>query len=141
MLTPTLRQSASRRRWTADAAVRSAGLNTHAASARGTLTLALSACGLIHVVDSLSRPGRWLVQALLMALLAVGLSGVARRSSEMSFGWLLSGSVAAGLAIAATYNLIQAAVTPALPATGAVIVAAVILLVVHAGRWRGRPRD
>ena len=76
-----------------------------------------------------------------MALLAVGLSGVARRSSEMSFGWLLSGSVAAGLAIAATYNLIQAAVTPALPATGAVIVAAVILLVVHAGRWRGRPRD
>ncbi len=75
-----------------------------------------------------------------MALLAVAFFSVARRTSEIRFGWLISGSVAAGLAIAATYNLIAATVTPTLPASGAVIFAAIMLLVVHMGRRRGRPR-
>lgn len=139
MLTPSLRHHSSRRRWTADAAAEPTGLNAHAASVRATLTLALSACGLVHLVDSLSRPGRWLVQALLMALLAVCFFGVARRSSEMRLGWLISGSVAAGLAIAATYNLIETTVTPALPAAGMVIFAVIMVVVVHTDRRGGQP--
>jgi CHASE2 domain-containing sensor protein len=74
------------------------------------------------------------VQALILALLAIGFFSVARRTSEMRLGWLISGSVAAGLAIAATINLIQAAVTPAVPAAGAVIFAAIMVFAVHMDR-------
>jgi FtsH-binding integral membrane protein len=140
MLTPSLRHHPSRRRWTADAAATATGLNAHAAGARATLTLGLSAWGLIDVVDSLGRAERWLVQASLLALLALAFFIAARRSPAMRFAWLLSGSVATGLAVAASYNLVQVAVTPAIPAVGAVMFAAIALLVVHTDRRRSHPR-
>lgn len=92
------------------------------------LTLASGPYGLVDVVDGVGRPGRWLLQALLMTLLAAGFFVAAQRSADKRFAWLLSSSVAAGFAIAASCNLIGATTTPAVPVAGVVIFIAVMLL-------------
>lgn len=108
-------------------------------SARAPLTLPLVAPDLIDVVDGLDRPWRWLVEALLLALLALAFFVAAQRSRDQRFGWLLSSSVAAGLAIAASYNLLDAAAIPAVPAAGVVIIIAIMLFLTW-GATRQPPR-
>jgi xanthosine utilization system XapX-like protein len=111
----------------------------HGASARTTLVLALGAYGLIDVVEDLGAPWAWLVQTLVLALLAVGFFVAAQRSHDHRVGWLLSSSVAAGLAVAAFYSLVDSAATPALPVAGLLVGIAIVLFVAH-GVSRGRPR-
>jgi len=114
-------------------AVHATAPTAHGATARATLTLALGALGLIHVVDSLGFPWAWLAEALALALLAMCFFVAAQRADDKRVAWLLSGSVAAGLAIAAFYNFITAAVTTALPAAGLVVFIAIVLF---ACAWR-----
>jgi hypothetical protein len=111
----------------------------HGASARTTLVLALGAYGLIDVVEDLGAPWAWLVQTLVLALLALGFFVAARRSHDHRVGWLLSSSVATGLAIAAFYSLVDTAAIPALPVAGLLVGIAIVLFVVH-GVSRGRAR-
>lgn len=69
--------------------------------------LALDIRGLVEVVDGLSLPWRHLVEALLLALLALAFVAAAARSPAHRFGWLLFASTAAGLAAAAGYRFAQ----------------------------------
>jgi hypothetical protein len=84
-------------------------------------------------------PWGWLIATLLLALLAVGFVVAARRFDDHRFGWLLSGSVAAGLAIADFYNFIDMADAPVLPAAALVAGIGILLLVARAVT-RTRPR-
>jgi len=111
----------------------------HGATLRATLTLALGALGLIHVVHSIGFPWGRLVEALVLVLLALGFFVAAQRAEDRRVGWLLSGSVAAGLAIAAFYTFIDATVTTAVPAAGFVAFIAIVLFVVG-GATRRRSR-
>ena len=80
----------------------------HGTTARAAATLALSAYGLVDLVEDLGAPWAWLVQALALALLAAGFVVAARRSPDHRFAWLLSGAVAGGLAIATCVALVDA---------------------------------
>jgi hypothetical protein len=95
------------------------------------LTLASGMCGVLGVAGGLERSERWLLESVLLAVLAIRFLAAARCAGNR-FGWLLSGSVAAGLAIAATCNLIGATTTPALPVAGVVIFIAAMLLFARA---------
>jgi hypothetical protein len=99
------------------------------ASARATVTLALGAYGLLDAVERLGGPWAGMVQTLLLALLAVGFLVAAQHSADHRLGWLLSGAVAVGLAIAAFSSAIDAAATPALPLAGAVVCLAIAVIV------------
>ena len=104
--------------------------------ARTAATLALAAYGLVQVVEDLGAPWAWLVQALVLALLARSCFVAAQRSHDHRAGWLLSGSVAAGLAIAAFYDLVDAAATPVPPVAGLLVCIAILLVVVRVRRQR-----
>ena len=111
-------------------------VTAHRESARAIVTLALCAYGLVDVVEDLAAPWAWLVQALVLALLARSCLVAARHSHDHRVGWLLSGSVAAGLAIAAFYNLADAAATPVLPLAGLLVCIAILLVVVRSRQHR-----
>jgi FtsH-binding integral membrane protein len=81
----------------------------------------------MDAVDLIQLPWAWLVTMLMLAALAVGFFVGARRAGEQRVGWLLSGSVAVGLAISALYNFVDAAVTPGIPAAGFVVCIAIVL--------------
>jgi hypothetical protein len=89
--------------------------------------LALAIRGLVEIIDSLGGPWRHLVEALLLALLALAFLAAAVRSCVGRFGWLLSASVAAGLAIAAGYSFVSTASTAAVAETGAVVLLGILL--------------
>jgi hypothetical protein len=93
--------------------------------------LALGIRGLVVVVDSLPRAWRLLVEALLLALLTLAFVEAAERSPARRFGWLLSASTAAGLAIAAGYRVASAA-PPAATAVAAVF--ALLLIAAYGSR-------
>lgn len=111
-------------------------LAPRAASARATVTLALGAYGLVDAVEGLGGPWAGMVQALLLALLAVGFFVAAQHSGHHRLGWLLSGAVAVGLAIAAFSSAIDAAATPALPLAGAVVCTAIVVFVTRGTQQR-----
>jgi protein-S-isoprenylcysteine O-methyltransferase Ste14 len=119
----------SRPRSTVRTTAPAAALNAAAANARATLTLTLAALGVINVIDSLGVPWSSLVTALLLALLALVFFVAAQHSHDKRFSWLLSASVATGLAIAGCYNLIN--VAPAASAAVLVPFIAILLLVVR----------
>jgi hypothetical protein len=129
MLTPRFLDRRSRSRLIVGTALLLTTLSPRAANVRATLTLALAALGLVDVVDRLSVPWGSLIASALLALLAFGFFFAAKRSQDKRTGWLLSGSVATGLAIADSYNLINA--MPAAPAAGAVLSIAIMLIVVR----------
>ena len=85
----------------------------------------------VDIIDGLHLPWRWLVAALLLALLALGFFVMARRSYGQSIGWLLSGCVAGGFATAALYNFVDAAVTPAFPGAGVVVLITILRFVLR----------
>jgi hypothetical protein len=114
-----------------------AGLG-HATSARAILTLALGAYGLVHVVEDLGSPWASIVQTLVLTVLALSFFVAAQRTHDHRAGWLLSGSVIAGLAIAAVYNAVDATATVALPAAGVLVGAVIALFVVRGARQRPR---
>jgi hypothetical protein len=87
--------------------------------------LALGIRGLVEVVDGLPLRWRQLVEALLLALLALAFVAVAVRSPARRFVWLLSASTAAGLAIAAGYRF---ASTAPLVTTAAIALLALLLI-------------
>jgi hypothetical protein len=105
MLTPRFLNHRSRSRLIVGTGLLLTTLSPRAANARATLTLALAALGLVDVVDGLSVPWGSLIASALLALLAFGFFFAAKRSQDKRTGWLLSGSVATGLAIADSYNL------------------------------------
>jgi hypothetical protein len=105
-------------------------------NARTAVTLALAVYGLVHVVEALGAPWPWLVQALVLALLAGSCFAAAQRSRDHRVGWLLSGCVAVGFAVAAFYNLVDAAATPVLPLAGLLVCSTVLLVVVRGRRQR-----
>jgi hypothetical protein len=108
-----------------------------AGTARATITLAFAAFGVINIIDSLGSLWSSLATTLLLALSARVLFAVAQRSPDKHFAWLLSASVAAGLTIADTYNLITS--TP--PAWAAVVVVCIAsLLLIARGLTRQRQR-
>ena len=109
-------------------------LAPRAASARAAVTLVLGVYGLANVVEDLGDPWAGLVQTLVLALLAVGFFVAAARSHDHRLGWLLSGSVAAGLAITAFSNLIDAA--PALPLAGVLVCIAILLFAARGAQRR-----
>jgi hypothetical protein len=111
-------------------------LAPRAASARATVTLALGVYGLLNVVEDLGGPWAGMVQTLLLALLAVGFFVAAQHSADHRLGWLLSGAVAVGLAIAAFSSAIDAAAIPALPLAGAVVCLAIVVFVAHSAQQR-----
>jgi hypothetical protein len=113
---------------------RPAVLAPRAASARATVTLALGAYGLVDVVEDLGDPWAWLVQTLVLALLAMGFLVAAARSRDHRLGLLLSGCVAAGLAITAFSNVIDAA--PALPLAGVLVCIAIPLFAARGAQRR-----
>jgi hypothetical protein len=98
------------------------------------VTLVLGVYGLVNVVEDLGDPWAGLVQTLVLALLAVGFFVAAARSHDHRLGWLLSGSVAAGLAITAFSNLIDAA--PALPLAGVLVCIAILLFAARGAQRR-----
>jgi hypothetical protein len=93
--------------------------------------LALGIRGLVVVGDGLPRAWRLLVEALLLALLTLAFVAAAERSPARRFGWLLSASTAAGLAIAAGYRFASTA-PPA--ATATVAVFALLLIAAYGSR-------
>jgi hypothetical protein len=101
---------------------------------RTILTLALAARGLIDVVDGLARPWDRLVVTLLLALLTLGFLAGARRSGDRRLSWLLSAAIAAGLSIAAFYDLMATAA----PATCFMVLVTLALLVARGARGRAR---
>jgi peptidoglycan/LPS O-acetylase OafA/YrhL len=113
-------------------------LSADIANARTILALTLAARGLIEIIDALGNPWARLTKGLLLAALALGVLTAARRSHDRRAGRLLC-AVAALLAIGALYDMIAAAITPALPATAA-IVYVVLLLVIARGAARHRSR-
>jgi hypothetical protein len=97
--------------------------------------LALGIRGLVEVVDGLPLPWRQLVEALLLALLAVSFVAAAARSPARRFAWLLSASTAAGLAIAAGYRF---ASTAPLAMTAAIALLVLLLIAAYGSlhvRW------
>jgi hypothetical protein len=137
MLTPRFLYHRSRSRLIVGTALLLTALSPRASNARATLTLALAALGLIDVVDRVSVPWRSLIASAVLALLAFSFFFAAKHSQDNRTGWLLSGSVATGLAIADSYNLINA--MPAAPAAGAFVSIAIILAVVRSATQQ-RPR-
>jgi CHASE2 domain-containing sensor protein len=127
-------------RWTTRTAVLPTALTADAASVRAILTLALGVRGLIDVVDGLDVPWRSLVETLLLALLAFGLFMAAQRSYDQRIGWLMAGSIAAGLAIGAFYNFINAGAIPLTPAAGFVVLIAILLFAICGATWQHRRR-
>jgi hypothetical protein len=123
-----------RPRSTGRAPARPGALNARAAGARAAVTLALGLYGLVDVVEDLAAPWAWLIQTLVLVALALGFLVAARRSHDHRVGWLLSGSLAAGLALAAFYNLVGAAATPGLPVAGLLVCVAVGLSVARVAR-------
>ena len=95
--------------------------------------LLLIAVGLIGITGGFGDAGRWLAQTLLLALLALAFLVAAHRSDDRRFAWLQSASVAAGLTIAAFYNLILATATPAFPVAGVATFVAITLFVLRRG--------
>lgn len=93
----------------------------------------------MDVNDGLHFPWGWMVATLLLALVALGCFVTAQRSYDHRFGWLLSASVAAGLAIAHLYNFIAAAAAPAIPTAGLSVFIALLLFVAR-GTRRQYPR-
>jgi peptidoglycan/LPS O-acetylase OafA/YrhL len=90
--------------------------------------------GLVDLVEDLGAPWAWLVQTVVLALLALGFFVAARRSNDHRLGWMLSGSVAAGLAVTAFSNLTDA--TPALPLAGVLVCIAIALFAARGARQR-----
>ena len=105
MFAPRLQRHRSRPRWT----VRTVVPATAAGTARTTFTLALAALGLVSAVGSFGMPWSSLSATLVLALLARACLIAARRSPDKRFSWLLSASVATGLAIADLCDLVNAA--------------------------------
>jgi hypothetical protein len=97
------------------------------ATIKAIVMLALGVCGLVEIVDVFGGPWRHLVEALLLALLALVFFAAAARSCVRRFGWLLSANAAAGLAIAAGYSFVSTASTAAVAQTGAVVLLGILL--------------
>jgi uncharacterized membrane protein HdeD (DUF308 family) len=102
------------------------------------VTLALGAYGVVEVVEDLGAPWTWLVQTLVLALLAAGFFVAAQRFHDHGVGWLLAGSVAVGLAITAFSNVIRTADTLALPLAGLLVCTATALFAVRRAQQPGR---
>jgi hypothetical protein len=128
MLARRLLPHYSRPRWTVDTAVPAGTINASGANGRATLTLALAGFGLINVIGGLGVPWSALVTTLLLALSARAFFAAAQRFPDKRFAWLLSASVAVGLTIASSYNLIR---TPNARAAVAATCIAIVLLVVR----------
>src|SRR5215212_3041895 len=117
------------RRRIAGAGVQASAVVDDVPGARAIITVALAARGLVEIFDAIGRPWTSLVEALLLATLALGFFAAPPRSHRHRSGWLLSGSVATGLAIARLYDFIGDAVTPAFPVTCLVICIVLLLFV------------
>jgi uncharacterized protein (DUF2062 family) len=60
-----------------------------------------------------------------------------QRSYDQRIGWLMAGSIAAGLAIGAFYNFINAGAVPLTPTAGFI---AILLFAICGATWRHRRR-
>lgn len=114
-----------------------AGDRAQPAAIKAIVMLALGIRGLVEIIDGVGDPWRHLVEALLLALLALAFFAAAVRSCVRRLAWLLSASVAAGLAIAAGYSFVNTASTAAVAETGAVVLLGILLA--FACGW-ARPR-
>jgi hypothetical protein len=133
-------QHRSWRRWIAQTEFQVSAAVTDVPGARAVITLALAARGLIEIIHALGHPWASLVETLLLAILALGFFAAAPRSHKHRSGWLLSGAIATGLAIARLDDFIGAAITPTFPVT--CLVVCIVLLLFAADRpARHRPRD
>jgi hypothetical protein len=117
----------ARPRRTASPSAGWAGGRAQPATIKAIVMLALGIRGLVEIIDGLGGPWRHLVEALLLALLALAFFAAAVRARDHRFGWLLSTSVAAGLAIAAGYGFVSTASTAAVAETGAVLLLGILL--------------
>jgi hypothetical protein len=104
---------------------------------KAIVMLALGVRGLVVVFDGLGRPWDRLVEALVLALLALAFVAAAARSCALRFGWLLSAGTATGLAIAATYGFVVTAGSPAVAATGVMVLLGILVICARAAA-RGR---
>jgi hypothetical protein len=82
------------------------------------------------VHDGLSAPWCWLIEAQLLALVALGFFVAAEHFPDKRFSWLLSSSAAVGFALAAFYNFVAATGARAIPAAGLSIMFMAIMLFV-----------
>jgi hypothetical protein len=119
---------AARPRRTASPSVTRAGGGAQAATIKVIVVLTLAIRSLVEVIDGLGSPWRPLVDALLLALLALAFFAAATRSCDRRFGWLLSAAAAAGLAIAQGYGFVTAASTATVTATGVVVLLGILLM-------------
>jgi peptidoglycan/LPS O-acetylase OafA/YrhL len=137
MLALRLQQRRSRSRAAADTAVHASARAADVGSVRAIFILALAARGLIEIINALGHPWAQLTRTLLLAAFALGLFTVAQRSHDRRSGWLLSGAVAVGLAIASLYDFMAVASAPAVrPA--ALVVCVVLVLFITCGTARRR---
>jgi hypothetical protein len=90
--------------------------------------LTLSVRGLIEVIDALGPPWGHLAETLILGLLALAFSAAAARSCALRFGWLLSATTAAGLAIAAAYAFVVTAGPAAVAGIGAVVLLGILVI-------------
>lgn len=97
------------------------------ATIKAIAMVALAVGGLVHIIDNLEGPWRHPVEALLLALLAVAFVAAAVGSPAHRFGWLMSASVAAGLAFATGYSFVSTASTAAVEETGSVVLPGIML--------------
>lgn len=112
---------------TAAASAGWAGGGAQPATIKTIAMLALAARGLVGVIADLGGPWRHLVEALLLGLLALAFFAAAPQPSVHRFSWLLSASVALGLAIAAGYSFVSAASAAEVAETGAVVLLGILL--------------
>jgi hypothetical protein len=118
----------ARPRRTASPSVAWAGGRAAPSTIKAIVMLALGVRGLVVVFDGLEQPWDRLVEALVLALLALAFSAAAARSCALRFGWLLSASTATGLAIAAAYGFVVTAGTAAVAATGVILLLGILVV-------------
>jgi hypothetical protein len=94
---------------------------------KAMVMLALGIRGLGEIIDVVGGPWRHLVEAFLLALLALAFFAAAARSCVRRFSWLLSANVAVGLAIAAGSSFVGTASTGAVAETVVVVLLGILL--------------
>jgi hypothetical protein len=118
----------ARPRRTASPSAARAGGRAQLSTINAIVMLTLSVRGLIEVIDGLGPLWGHLAEALILGLLALAFSAAAARSSALRFGWLLSATTAAGLAIAAAYGFVAMAGAAAVAATCAVVLLGILVI-------------
>jgi hypothetical protein len=86
--------------------------------------LRFGARGIIEIINDVGASWR----KLLIPVLALAFLDARARSCDRRFAWLLSASVATGLAIAAGYSFVRTSGTAQLTPTGVVLLLAILLV-------------